>query len=467
MKTRDELWRWIWEDDEVLDQRALAVLLDEEGEGGPPAPPPPAPAIRTDDLWEWLTRDEPLLDEDPLGEADQWVAPPEPDVRAPYAEPAEFLAPAPEVVEAPVWAEAEAAPRPQPSEELEPQVAPFPPRRIRRTSARSYRFAALIVVAAVGGAVAPQVLPVGVRPEAPEGTQAAPPEQTVVAWAVADDDSGLTFTAVLAAGVRPPVALAVPADVTISLPGQGLGTMRDAAWTGKPGFVEVAMENLLGVPVDASVVMTAPQLAAAVDGVGGIVVADQPMDGAAAVAYLTAPQAAELPDERFLRWQDVLDAFGRSVAARPEAVAALPEGLRPVMAASGSRLPDLLSFPVVDIGAGVLRPDEEAAMDLISERFVQPGGDEVRLVVLNGVGEPGIGEEVARILIPNGFRLMSSENANRFDYKVTRIVAASEEDLPSAERARDLLGVGQILLGAQPQLTDVIVVVGRDFAGGR
>jgi hypothetical protein len=172
-------------------------------------------------------------------------------------------------------------------------------------------------------------------------------------------------------------------------------------------------------------------------------------------------------DERFLRWQDVLDALGRSVAARPEAVAAFPEGLHPVLAASSSRLPDLLSFPVIDIGAGVLRPDDEAVRDLISERFVQPGGDEVRLVVLNGVGEPGIGEEVARILIPNGFRLMSSENANRFDYKVTRIVAASEEDLPSAERARDLLGVGQILLGAQPQLTDVVVVVGRDFAGGR
>jgi hypothetical protein len=94
-------------------------------------------------------------------------------------------------------------------------------------------------------------------------------------------------------------------------------------------------------------------------------------------------------------------------------------------------------------------------------------GDAIRLVVLNGVGEPGIGEEVPRTLIPSGFRLMSSENANRFDYEVTKIVAATEEGIPSAQLAQELLGAGQIQLGAQPQLADVIVVVGRDFAGGK
>jgi LytR cell envelope-related transcriptional attenuator len=104
---------------------------------------------------------------------------------------------------------------------------------------------------------------------------------------------------------------------------------------------------------------------------------------------------------------------------------------------------------------------------LVEERFVPVEGDAIRLVVLNGVGEPGIGEEVARTLIPDGFCLMSSENANRFDYEVTKIVAASEEEIPSAERAQEFLGAGQVRLGAQPQLTDVIVVVGRDFAGGK
>ena len=82
-------------------------------------------------------------------------------------------------------------------------------------------------------------------------------------------------------------------------------------------------------------------------------------------------------------------------------------------------------------------------------RFVPVEGDAIRLVVLNGVGEPGIGEEMARILIPSGFGLMSSENANRFDDEVTKIVPATDEDIPSAPQAQ-ALGAGQILLGAQP-----------------
>jgi hypothetical protein len=273
--------------------------------------------------------------------------------------------------------------------------------------------------------------------------------------------------AILGAGVRDPVVVAVPSDMTISLPGQGLGTIREAAVESDRGLMRFALENVLGVPVDSAVVMTVAELGAALDTAGPIEVADQAMNGPAVVGYLMAPEAAELPDERFLRWQDVLDALLHTVAARPEAAGAFPEPLGAVLAASSREPADLLALPVVDLGAGIIRPDEKEIRRLVAERFLPLGADEIRLVVLNGVGEPGIGEEVARTLIPHGFRLVSSMNANRFDYKVTRIIAATEEDVPSAEMARDLLGGGQVLLGAQPQLADVIVVVGRDLAGGR
>jgi hypothetical protein len=107
-------------------------------------------------------------------------------------------------------------------------------------------------------------------------------------------------------------------------------------------------------------------------------------------------------------------------------------------------------IPVVELGAGLLRPDVKG--QLVAERFVPVGGDAIRLVVLNGVGEPGIGEEVARILIPDGFRLMSSENANRFDYDVTKIVAATEDDIPSAQRGQGAPGFGPDPARRQPQL---------------
>jgi hypothetical protein len=469
VKTSDELWRWIWEDDEVLGGDELAEVLGDARV--PPLPPPPSPpSIRTEDLWEWLTRDEPLLEADPLGEQAVPEAPVAPNgtavravavVEAPppvidRSQPAVFLdAPETEVP-------------PEPEVETEPEPAPVEPRRIRLTWARHLRYAAVILVAVVVGAVAPRVLPAGLDAD-PAAKPAAPgtADQAVVAWSVTDDRRGFAFVAVLAGGVRPPVALAVPADVTINLPGQGLGTMREAAVTGDRGLVGVALENLLGVPVDHSASMTVHDLSAAVDAAGGIVVADQQLNGPAVFAYLTDPEAGELPDERFLRWQDVLDGLLDAVASRPDVATAFPEPLRPVLAASSPERADLLALPVTELGAGLLRPDVKGVSQLVEERFVPLEGDAIRLVVLNGVGEPGIGEEVARILIPNGFRLMSSENANRFDYQVTKIVAASEEDIPSAERARDLLGAGQILLGAQPLLADVIVVVGRDFAGGR
>jgi hypothetical protein len=119
---------------------------------------------------------------------------------------------------------------------------------------------------------------------------------------------------------------------------------------------------------------------------------------------------------------------------------------------------------VVDIGGGLLRPDQDKVEELLSRYFVPTTADVVRLVVLNGVGTPGIGKQVAGILVPEGFRLVSSGNANTFDLEVTQIVASSRGDLKAAERARTLLGVGEISVGNQPAgLADVTVVVGRDF----
>jgi LytR cell envelope-related transcriptional attenuator len=495
VKTYDDLWRWIWEDDRVFDDEVLADLFD----GSPTSPPPPSSAIRTEDVWEWLSREDPLLEADPLGEiptagpgraaspsADPTALPLPAPAAAPPLPPAPPLPapapppPAPAVdAEPPIVAEepppdtvrpvpVEAPRGPAPALQDQTEAPAMELRRRERAWGRPVRYLSLVLVAAAVGAVAPQVLPAVLRSADTIGSKvAAVPEQTVVAWSVVDDDRGLAFVALMAAGARPPVAVAVPAEVTINLPGQGLGTVREAAVSGKKGPLAVALENLIGVPVDASVTMTAQDLAVAVDAAGTIEVADQAMNGGAVLAYLTAPEAAEIPDERFLRWQDVLDGLLDAVEARGDVAGSFQEPLSSVLTASSPERADLLALPVVELGAGLTRPDEKGIGELVDDRFIPQPGDVIRLVVLNGVGEPGIGEDVARILIPNGFRLVSSENANRFDYKVTKIIASSEEDLPAAERARDLLGVGQILLGAQPQLSDVIVVVGRDFTGGR
>jgi hypothetical protein len=436
VKTRQE---WAWDDDEeILDRDALDQLLGEV----PATRLEPPPAVTAEDVWEWIWREdeEEVLDAELLeldGEASPAVA-------------------------EETQAQAGGEPR-----------RPKARRRLRHAWGRRVQFLALLAVAALVGAVAPRVTPAvlpGSAGAASGGTAVTAPEQQVVAWTVRPPDvTGAqrlvdTFVAVLAAGARPPVALAVPADVTLNVPGQGVGTIGEAASPATEDLVGVALENLLGVRVDASVRMDPVTLQQAVDVAGGLEVAGQPMDGATVVQYLTAQERDALPDEQFLRWQDVLEGLLSAVSARPEAAAAFPEQLGSVLQAASAERADLYALPVQDLGDGLLVPDQDGLNELVDERFVRMPADVVRLVVLNGVGTPGIGEEVARILVPEGYRLMSSENANTFDLRVTRVIASTEEDVAAAQDARDLLGVGQVLLGYQPAgLTDVTVVVGQDF----
>ena len=320
------------------------------------------------------------------------------------------------------------------------------------------RLAGVVLLAVAVGIVLPQVL-VQDDDEAPREAGASVEEQDVVAWTL-HAEGGETYVAVFAAGGRPAIALAIPAAITINIPGQNLGTLAEAASAEDPTLVEVAIENLLGAPVDESVLAPLSSLTAIVDGLGGIGVRGRPFSGADVDAYLSDIPDDAPSDLAFLRWQDVLEGL---IAAGPGESDALPESLRPLLDETD---PSLVALPVVDIGGGLLRPDPDNIQPLVAEHFVLSTDHLIRLVVLNGVGTPGIGEDVARILVPEGYRLVSSGNANTFDLEVTQIIASSRADLDAAQRAQALLDAGEISLGNQPTgLADVTVVVGEDFGG--
>jgi polyisoprenyl-teichoic acid--peptidoglycan teichoic acid transferase len=98
------------------------------------------------------------------------------------------------------------------------------------------------------------------------------------------------------------------------------------------------------------------------------------------------------------------------------------------------------------------------------------GGQEaVRVQVLNGVGVPGIGQEVDRLLKGGPFRIGLTDNARSFDFAETQILIYEEsaEAMQAAGQVQQRLGVGRILVSRQPQtVVDVTIVVGADLLGG-
>lgn len=125
----------------------------------------------------------------------------------------------------------------------------------------------------------------------------------------------------------------------------------------------------------------------------------------------------------------------------------------------------------IETGSQLYRPDLEGVQRMV-ERYLaasrpegagQPGR---RVQILNGNGVPGVGQDVAKALIPKGFRVVLDANAKSFDYEVTQIVVYSDskETLAIAEEVREALGTGEILISRQPQsVVDVTIVVGKDY----
>lgn len=352
-----------------------------------------------------------------------------------------------------------------PADHEQPPRGPSPPRQTRAGgSAFRWWLATALVIVLAGGAVAGYLV---LRDDPGAGSSAASvtstaDDQDVVAWAVSES-ADEAFVGVLAAGGgRRPVALLVPGYTVVSIPGYGLATVGDAAALEDPALGTAAMENLLGVRVDAWKATSFEGLSALVDELGGITVGSDRMSGQDVMEYLGKGGR----ERRFIRWRDIVTGLLPSVALHPDGLAGVPDGIGAVMVPAARKGADLVELPVEAIGSGLVRPDTEAISSLVGRLFVTESRRRVRLVVLNGNGTPGVGERVSRLLGPSGFRLVSTQNAPTFDEERTRIVASDPEFLNAARQVRRRLGAGRVFLSAHPTgVADVTVVVGQDFGG--
>jgi hypothetical protein len=97
-------------------------------------------------------------------------------------------------------------------------------------------------------------------------------------------------------------------------------------------------------------------------------------------------------------------------------------------------------------------------------KFGSSLGSLVRVVVVNGSGAPGLGTLIDGKLAPQGFSVLTSENATHFNVRHSVVVATGEANLAKAEVAAKILGVKSVKVSDQPtSLADITIIVGKDL----
>jgi polyisoprenyl-teichoic acid--peptidoglycan teichoic acid transferase len=303
----------------------------------------------------------------------------------------------------------------------------------------------------------------------------------------------------------------IPAHTATEVPGRGLLGLGESFAAGGIPLLLVSTETLLGVPVDHYLELSQEEAATLFKATGEISV-DVPGEvrvpaGPGQARVLLEPGLQRLSAEHLVQllftigidgddaelggrhlafWQGFFEEFSDDGDAIHAAVLAAGPALGGTDF-EGQELAEFLiglvdqppssrtlaNLPVEEVSVGgdeLYQVDQEQVDDFIEDAMGASGeaAEEVRVQILNGNGVPGIGQEVARRLVGHGFRVILSGNARNLDNQKTRIVSydASPAGLAAAERAQDLLGLGEVQVSSQGQgIVDLTIVVGEDFPG--
>jgi hypothetical protein len=214
------------------------------------------------------------------------------------------------------------------------------------------------------------------------------------------------------------------------VPGQGYESIGDS-YHGGAGLSKDAVTNFLGVPFE---------------------------------RYVAVDQDTY---QRLLTKQDVGTLFDRPLST--DLSEADSSALQEFMDKVPTKDVWIVPMPVKPVALGAERyyePQRAEIADLILQWWGVSAANQkqaVRVIVYNGVGTPGVAGAAARQLIRAGFRVVDSKNADRFDYKTTRILLyhGTKAD---ADRVREALGVGAIAVESEAQdVADIILIIGADY----
>lgn len=382
----------------------------------------------------------------------------------------------------------------------------------RRRRRNRVRLVALLVTLAAVAAVLFAVYLAKNAPAAPGSEREEVRTQRTLLVQVQGANGSAAASALLAHDPEEDVgaALLVPPQVLVTVPGREQLQFGRALATVPPQGSRDALSDLIGVTVDDGWVLTTQVLTALVDALGGIPVdvdvpvvqgqtvllspGAQNLNGAQAAQFLLYLGPEEQEQARLARLQEVLDGLINVLPRTREELTAQLATLGPRSVSTyeePSALADFLlglaaddeagqlqydSLPVIPIdpGGGVQAfrvdvPRLTAVVDrLLADSVpagVREGGN--RVLVLNGVGTPGLGERVRAKLAPAGFVFVGSRNADRFGYPTTQVIVpqATSEAQALGERVAQAIGVPATSVVTQEfgTVADVIVLVGADF----
>jgi hypothetical protein len=289
--------------------------------------------------------------------------------------------------------------------------------------------------------------------------------------AISLDGAAVPLIAVARPGGTEVPVLTVPAEMSLEIPGVGEGTTAAIARQDGEGL-RVALSNTVGVWIEHYLILDMQEVSRIADAAGGLaVILPGPVELSSGVigpgdATLTGAQAREYlgidGPNAFTRWEVILPGLlnaraGGSLDGASDDLAAVSR-LLPV---EGQVRID--TFPT-RISTGQIRvPDYDKLDELMGEDF-GVADPPVAVLVQNGTGEPGLAADVARLLVPEGFRVVLSGNAATFNHRETQVVASGDDHVPEAQRARRALGVGVLAVTQVPSgVADVTIVIGKDF----
>jgi LytR cell envelope-related transcriptional attenuator len=399
---------------------------------------------------------------------------------------------------------------PRPASPIARPIAPARSRLPRLPDLSRRTAAGLLAAALAVAAVTGIVLTRG----GDSASGSAAPRRVVLVTLDGADNAALGGVLLVSGGQGSAGGVLIPPRLLVDVAGFGSVTFAESGRAPQSGAQAAALGDALGITVAGTWRLGADAAARLIDGAGGLTVTvdsellgqdaqgrsvvllpagEQRLDGAAALQYLSPLTPAEPEEAVAARLQQVLAVLLTALPAEPTQIAGAvtslgassrtdlaPADLAQTLAGvRATESPLFQTIPLRPLDSGGETPsytlDNDRAAGLAAGLFAEvalpaAAAGDVRVLVQNGVGTPGLGQSARQRLVDAGLTYLNGGNAPRFGNQPSVVLIADGGTAARAQGSSVATALGlapsSVQIAGQGQnLADVIVILGPDFAG--